>query len=192
MSPDEEYDDQVTVLYRRYAGRVQGYLINIGCDRGLAEEITDDAFLAARRRWARVRALDEPEGYVFKIARNERSKRQKVHDCRAKDLDPDPRVAVRAAGDDYAQIVADRAAVWQALHQLPAGQLEAVALRDVAGLSEAATARAMGVSTGCVKRHTFEGRRRLRVLLADFRRPGDRPGEPPRERPGERPGEGNG
>lgn len=168
----EEYDDQVTVLYRRYAGRVQGYLINMGCDRGLAEEITDDAFLAARRRWARVRTLDEPEGYVFKIARNERSKRQKAHDCRAKDLDPDPHAAVRA-GDDYAQIVADRAAVWQALRQLPAGQREAVVLRDVADLSEAAAARAMGVSTGCVKRYTFEGRQRLRVLLADFRRPGE-------------------
>jgi RNA polymerase sigma factor (sigma-70 family) len=168
----EGYDDQVTVLYRRYAGRVQGYLINMGCDRGLAEEITDDAFLAARRRWARVRTLDEPEGYVFKIARNERSKRQKAHDCRVKDLDPDPHAAVRA-GDDHAQIVADRAAVWQALRQLPAGQREAVVLRDVADLSEAATARAMGVSTGCVKRYTFEGRQRLRVLLADFRRPGE-------------------
>ena len=171
MSLDEEYDDQVTVLYRGHAGRVQGYLINMGCDRGLAEEITDDAFLAARRRWARVRALDEPEGYVFKIARNERSKRQKAHDCRAQDLDPDPHAGARTAGDDHAQLVADRAAVWQALRQLPAGQQEAVVLRDVVGLSEGATARAMGVSTGCVKRYTFEGRQRLRVLLADFRRP---------------------
>src|SRR5260370_657996 len=93
MSSDEEYDDQVTVLYRRYAGRVQGYLINMGCDRGLAEEITDDAFLAARRRWARVRTLDQPEGYVFKIARNERSKRQKVHDCRTMDAELRRRVA---------------------------------------------------------------------------------------------------
>ncbi|HEY6315364.1 MAG TPA: sigma-70 family RNA polymerase sigma factor [Streptosporangiaceae bacterium] len=169
----EEYDDQLTVLYRRYAGRVQGYLINMGCDRGLAEEITDDAFLAARRRWAQVQTLDEPEGYVFKIARNERSKRQKAHDCRAKDLDSDPHAAVRAAGDDHAQIVADRAAVWQAPRQLPASQREAVVLRDVAGLSEAAAARAMGVSTGCVKRYTFEGRQRLRILLADFRRPGE-------------------
>ena len=170
MSPEEEYDDQVTVLYRRHAGRVQGYLINMGCDRGLAEEITDDAFLAARRRWARVRTLDEPEGYVFKIARNERSKRQKAHDGRSKDLDPDPHAAVRAVGDDYAQIVADRNAVWQALRQLPAGQQEAVVLRDVAGLSEAATAQAMGVSVGSVKRYASEGRQELRRLLADYRR----------------------
>ncbi len=172
-SPGEEYDDQVTVLYRSYAGRVQGYLIGMGCEQGLAEEITQDAFLAARSYWAHVRTLDEPEGYVFKIARNERSRRQKAHDCRAKDLDPDPHAAVRAAGDDHAQIVADRAAVWQALRQLPAGQQEAVVLRYVAGLSETATARAMGVSTGCVKRYTFEGRQKLRALLANFRPPGE-------------------
>ena len=169
MSVDEEHDDQVAVLYRRNAGRVQGYLINMGCDRGLAEEITDDAFMAARRLWARVRTLDEPEGYVFKIARNERSKRQRAHERRAKDLDPDPQATVPADGDDHAQVVADRAAVWQALRRLPASQREAVVLRDVAGLSEAATAQAMGVSTGCVKRYTFEGRLRLRALLADFR-----------------------
>lgn len=170
MSIEEEYDDQATALYRKYAGRVQGFLISMGCDRGLAEEITDDAFLAARRRWARVRSLDEPEGYVFKIARNERSKRQKAHDCRARDLQPDPYCAPRAAGDDLAQIVTDRIVVGQALRQLPARQREAVTLRSVAGLSEAATARAMGVSVGSVKRYAHEGRQELRRLLADYRR----------------------
>jgi len=167
MSLEEQYDDQATVLYRKYAGRVQGFLISMGCDRGLAEEINDDAFLAARRRWARVRNLDEPEGYVFKIARNERSKRQKEHDCRTKDLRPDPYDAPRAAGDDIAQIVADRIVIRQALRELPARQREAITLRAVAGLSEAATARAMGVSVGSVKRYASEGRQELRRLLAD-------------------------
>ncbi|MBV8431451.1 MAG: sigma-70 family RNA polymerase sigma factor [Solirubrobacterales bacterium] len=170
MSLEDEYDDQATVLYRKYAGRVQGFLISMGCDRGLAEEITDDAFLAARRRWAHVRILDEPEGYVFKIARNERSKRQKEHDSRAKDLHPDPHETLLAADDDVAQIVADRAVVRQALGELPASQREAVILRDAAGLSEAATAQAMGVSVGSVKRYTSEGRHKLRHLLAEFRR----------------------
>jgi RNA polymerase sigma factor (sigma-70 family) len=170
MSLGEEYDDQVTVLYRKFAGRVQGFLISMGCDRGLAEEITDDAFLAARRRWAHVRFLEEPEGYVFKVARNERSKRQKEHDCRARDLHPDPSGTLRAADDDVAQGVADRAVVRQALHQLPASQREAVILRHAAGLSEAAAAQVMGVSIGSVKRYTSEGRGRLRDLLAEFRR----------------------
>ena len=69
-----------------------------------------------------------------------------------------------------AQSVADRAVVRQALHQLPASQREAVMLRHVAGLSEAAAAQVMGVSIGSVKRYTSEGRRKLRDLLAEFRR----------------------
>jgi RNA polymerase sigma factor (sigma-70 family) len=169
MSLDEEYDDQVAVLYRRYAGRVQGFLISTGCDRGLAEEITDDAFLAARRRWAQVGSFDQPAGYVFKVARNERSKRQKEHDGHAKDLHPDPYGVPRAAGEDLAQIVADRIVVRQALRRLPARQREAVTLRAVAGLSEAATAQAMGISVGSVKRYASEGRQELRRLLADYR-----------------------
>jgi RNA polymerase sigma factor (sigma-70 family) len=117
-----------------------------------------------------VGSFDEPEGYVFKVARNERSKRQKEHDCRAKDLHPDPYGVPRAAGNDLAQIVADRVVVRQALRQLPARQREAVTLRAVAGLSEAATAQAMGVSVGSVKRYASEGRQELRRLLAEYRR----------------------
>lgn len=168
MSLEEEYDEEAAALYRKWLGRVQGFLIGMGCDRGLAEEIADDAFLGARRHWARVRTYDEPEGYVFKIARNARSRQQKKHDDRAKGLHPDPPGEVRDV-DDPAQGVADREAVRRALQQLPASQREAVTLRDVAGLSEAAAAEIMGVSIGSVKRYTSEGRARLRVLLAEFR-----------------------
>ena len=169
MSTEEEYDDEAAALYRKWMGRVQGFLLGMGCDHGLAEEIADDAFLGARRHWARIRAYDEPEGYVFKIARRERSTRQKKHDDRAKGLHPDPPETARNANDDLAQEVADREAVRQALQQLPAREREAVTLRDVAGLSEAAAAEIMGVSIGSVKRYTSEGRGKLRILLAEFR-----------------------
>ena len=170
MSPEEEeYDDEVTALYRKCAGRVLGFLINMGCDQGLAEEITNDAFLGAGRYWEHVRTLNEPEGYVFKIARNERSKRQKRHDSGAKDLCPDPPGKLWGVDEDPAKDVVDRTVVRQALQQLPSRQREAVTWRDVMGLSEASTAEIMGVSQGAVKRYTFEGRERLRRLLADFR-----------------------
>jgi RNA polymerase sigma factor (sigma-70 family) len=169
MSFEQDYDDETTALYRKSAGKVLAFLINMGCDQGLAEEITNDAFLGARRRWSYVRTLDEPQGYIFKIVRNERSKRQKGHDRRAKDLHPDPANILRAVDEDPAQNIADRAAVRQALQQLPPSQREAVTWRDVVGLSEAATARLMGVSEGSVKRYTSEGRQRLRLLLAEFR-----------------------
>ena len=169
MNSGEDYDDEVTMLYRKSAGKVLGFLVGMGCDPGLAEEITDDAFMGARRYWEHVRTLDEPEGYIFKIARNERSKRQRAHDDRAKDLHRDPAEVEQIRHDDFAQDVADRAAVLQALQGLPRRLREAVVLRHVGDLSEAATADVMGVSVGSVKSFTSHGRARLRAQLDESR-----------------------
>jgi RNA polymerase sigma factor (sigma-70 family) len=169
MSVEEEYDDEVAALYRKHVGQVLAFSLNMGCDQGLAEEIANDAFLGARRRWDYVRSLEKPEGYVFKIARNERSRRQKQYDCHAKDLQPDPSSAAQNSDDDPVGSVLDRAVVRQALQQLPSRQREAVILLHVVDLSEATTAEIMGIHAGTVKRYAHEGRQRLRLLLADFR-----------------------
>jgi RNA polymerase sigma-70 factor, ECF subfamily len=39
-------------------------------DRGLAEEIAQEALARAWERWHRVSAMDSPEAWVFKTARN--------------------------------------------------------------------------------------------------------------------------
>lgn len=169
MSSAADFDTEVTMLYRKSSGKVLGFLIGMGCDRGLAEEITDDAFVAARRYWGHVRTLDEPEGYVFKIARRERSRRQRVHDDRARDLYRESAEVKPAFGEDFAEGVADRAVVLQALQRLPRRLREAVVLRHVGDLSEVATADAMGVSIGSVKSFTSQGRARLRTYRGEFR-----------------------
>jgi len=168
VSVEEAYDEEVTALYRKYARKVLAFLSGMGCDRGLAEEIADDAFLAARRRWTYVRTFDHPEGYVFVIARRERSRRQKEHDHRARELYPDLQ-ETRETGYDPAQQVTEHATIQQALRQLPPSQRAAVCLRHIADLSEALTAEIMGVSPGAVKRYVSDGRHALRELLADFR-----------------------
>jgi RNA polymerase sigma-70 factor, ECF subfamily len=168
MSQDDDYDDEVTAFYRKYVSKVQGYLIKMGTDRGLAEEITDDAFLAARRHWTHVQALDRPEAYIFKIAKNERSKRQKDHDIRARDLQSDPPGPPQHIASDPGQGVPDRLLLEEALHQLPSSLREVITLRDVEDLGVDTTAEIMSISAGAVKRYTFEARRRLRLLLSDF------------------------
>ena len=35
MSIEEEYDEETAALYRKWVGRVQGFLIGMGCDHGL-------------------------------------------------------------------------------------------------------------------------------------------------------------
>ena len=169
MSLEDTYDDEVAALYRKSARKVLAFLCSMGCDRGLAEEITDDAFLGARRHWVKVRGYDQPEGYVFMIAKNERSKRQKKHDDQAWDLHPDPQEPAREPGKDPAQQVIDGAVIRQALQRLPPKQREAVCLRHIGDMSEKMTAELMGISIGCVKSYAHEGRKALRELLAEFR-----------------------
>ena len=169
MSVEDDYDGEVTAFYRKHAGQVHGYLINMGTDRGLAEEITDDAFLAARRYWYRVRSLDRPEAYIFKIARNERSKRQKGHKFRATQLCPEPPEPLGHAPGDLGQGVGDRVVLQQALRDLPPSLREVIILRFIEDVSVEITAEIMSISPGAVKRYTFEGRQRLHAMLADFR-----------------------
>jgi RNA polymerase sigma factor (sigma-70 family) len=168
MSDQEDYDEEVSRLYRESAGRVLGFLIGMGCESWLAEEITDDAFMGARRYWDHVRHLDEPLGYVFKIARRERRRRQPGHDHRGRDLHRDPAETMRTVGYDIAECVADRDALLQALERLPGRMQEAVVLRLVGGLSETEAAAVMGVSVGSVKSFTSHGRAKLRAHLDEF------------------------
>jgi RNA polymerase sigma factor (sigma-70 family) len=168
VSDQEDYDEEVSRLYRESAGKVLGFLIGMGCEKWLAEEITDDAFMGARRYWDHVRHLDEPLGYVFKIARRERQKRQPRHDHQARDLYQDPAEAAEGASSDFAEAVADRAALLQALERLPPRMREAVVLRLVGDLSEAEAAAVMGVSVGSVKSFTSHGRARLRAHLDEL------------------------
>jgi DNA-directed RNA polymerase specialized sigma24 family protein len=82
-----------------------------GCDRGLAEEIADDAFFAAGRKWSQIRDYDQPAGYVFTIARHKHFEQRGRHDQRAE---------------------------------------------------------IMEVGIGSVKAYASRGRKKLRILLADF------------------------
>jgi RNA polymerase sigma-70 factor, ECF subfamily len=168
VSVEDAYDGEVTELYCQYSCKVLAFLCGMGCDRGLAEEITSDAFIVARRRWADVRDFDHPAGYVFAVARRLRSKRQKVHDGLAGELCSGFPETWQAGGD-LAQQVTERLAIVRALEMLPVSQRTAVCLRYVADLPEALTAQIMNVSAGAVKRYASDGKGALRKLLAEFR-----------------------
>ncbi|WP_169814874.1 RNA polymerase sigma factor [Nocardia crassostreae] len=72
--------------------------------------------------------------------------------------DPDAR--------EFADLVATRIAVHQAIATLPAREREAVTLRYCRDLTCAETAAAMGLATGTVKAYLHASARRLRYRLA--------------------------
>jgi RNA polymerase sigma-70 factor (sigma-E family) len=162
-APDWEADEAVSALFAvhyRSLVRLATLLLH---DTGSAEEVVQDAFVAMHGRWSRLRDPDRAAGYLRQAVVN-----------RARSALRHRRVAARhpvlpaphEPGADVDALATElRRDVVQALRRLPARQREAVVLRYYADLSEAQTAKVMGVSRGSVKTHASRGVAALRPYL---------------------------
>jgi RNA polymerase sigma-70 factor (ECF subfamily) len=61
--------DEFTGFFRRHYPRVLAHVMIAGGDRGEAEDIAQDAFMALYRNWGRLKDEDHRLAYVFKTAR---------------------------------------------------------------------------------------------------------------------------
>src|SRR5690606_31353748 len=102
---------------------------------------------------------DEPwrEGWVVRVATN-----LALDVARSRNRMTEAAMTEEGREDDD---VAVRLALVEAMARLPKRQREVVALRHLAGLSEAETAAALRVSTGSVKTHLHRGLAALRSRL---------------------------
>lgn len=134
-------------------------------ERGAAEEIVQDAYVALHHRWRRLRDADKALAYlrtcVVNGSRSALRHRTVVDRHLAGSAPPGHAPSAESGALD----LLDHAAVVTALHGLPARQREAVVLRYYADLSEAQIAEAMGVSRGAVKSHTSRAMAALRLTL---------------------------
>lgn len=126
-----------------------------------AEDLVQESFLAAHRRWDRISQYDSPRAWVRRVLINRATSwRRRVSSelravARVGPPDPQP--------PDLSPETAD---VWRAVHQLPRRQQQAVALHYVGQLSMVEIADAMGCSEGAVKSHLHRAREQLRGTLA--------------------------
>jgi RNA polymerase sigma factor (sigma-70 family) len=127
----------------------------------VAAEATDEAFVRAYERWERVRRMESPGGWLYRVALNDlrrRCRRQVIErDLLRRHVEPAPVVAPPAL----------TAHVWEAVRTLPTRQRTAVALRYVLDLPEGEVARVMGVTRGSASASLTSARRRLESLLAE-------------------------
>jgi RNA polymerase sigma factor (sigma-70 family) len=126
-----------------------------------AEEIAQEAFLAAYRDWQRVAWLDQPAGWVRKVV--VRIAGRTVH-RRVLEAKAYARLRVgRPPG--FVEPPATDAEVWRAVRALPKGQAQAIALHYVADYSVAQVAQTLGLSEGTVKQQLHRGRQALASRL---------------------------
>jgi RNA polymerase sigma-70 factor (ECF subfamily) len=128
----------------------------------LAEELAQEALARTCNRWRKVRQMDSPGGWVYRVAINLANShfRRKAAERRAHERlrsAPDP------GGID--PDIAASVAVMGAVSQLPQRQRTALVLRYYADLPIAEVARLMDCPEGTVKTLTHKAARVLRDCL---------------------------
>lgn len=126
-------------------------------DHDRAEEVTQEAFARACRRWRSVSAMDRPVAWVYVVALNAERTRWR-REQRA------PEGPVLEASDPSSAVL-DAVTLRDALEALTPRQRAVVVLRYLADLSTADVATVMGCAPGTVKATLHQALRRLRVDL---------------------------
>jgi RNA polymerase sigma-70 factor (sigma-E family) len=122
-----------------------------------AEDLLQQALVKAVGAWSRIDG--DPEPYVRTILVRQNVSRWRAR--RWRELTTDPTPDSTALGDS-AESAAERLALHQALGSLAPRQRAVIVLRYYEDLSEAETARALGITVGTVKSQARDALRRLR------------------------------
>ena len=144
-------------FYMKDYQAVVGLAYALSGSRWLAEDLAQEAFLAAHRNWPRVSAYDQPGAWVRRVVANLSVSAFRRRMVEAKTL---MRLGV---GDrrGLPELPPDDAEFWDAVRSLPRRQSQAVALHYLEDLPVAEVARILDMAPGTVKKHLFDGRREL-------------------------------
>lgn len=148
---------QFDVLFEDEHERLFKALYFVTGDRQDAEELMQDAFLKLWERWDRIHSIDDPVGYLFRVALNGfRMQRRRTAMAIRKTL------PVAEHRDEYRD--ADmRADLRQLLVGLTTRQRAALLLVDLLGYPSEQAASILGVRASTVRSLATQGRRALRA-----------------------------
>jgi RNA polymerase sigma-70 factor (ECF subfamily) len=148
-------------FYAAHYRGVLGLAFVLTGDRAAAEELAQDAFCDAFRRWERVGKYDDPGAWVRRAVANRAI-------SRLRRLGREAAALIRLAGRGSSAIgpmEPEDEAFWAAVRALPPRQAKAVALHYLDDLSVADVGRILGCSESAVKTHLHRGRRALAEAL---------------------------
>ncbi|MCL2782108.1 MAG: SigE family RNA polymerase sigma factor [Actinomycetia bacterium] len=150
--------DDFEVFYRSCRDRLAVQVAALTGDPIEAVDHVQEAFIRAWSRWPRVSALDDPEGWVRRVAHNLAVSRFRKARRMLLGL---PRGAGRV------EFQPTQTALLDALATLPHRERAALVLKHHVGLSVAEVAAELRAPEGTVKSWLSRGRTRLAGVLAD-------------------------
>jgi RNA polymerase sigma-70 factor (ECF subfamily) len=152
ITPDRtqvSFDD----FYRQEYRRVLGLAYVLTGNVSVAEDTTQDAFIAAYRQWAEISGYDSPAAWVRRVTCNRAASvvRRRVREAKA---------IVRLAYRTSTNIELDEgdAEFWRSVRALPPRQAQAVALFYLEDYSVRDIAAVLDCSEGTVKTHLSRAR----------------------------------
>lgn len=159
-------------LFDRHSPVVLGVLTRMLNDRGLAEEILQEAFLQAWQQAERYQpALATPRGWLLMMARSRALDRMRASTARRRREDEvmrDLPVAVEDGGTSNLEADERRQHVVAAMASLPAEQRECIELAFFGGLTHTQIAEHLQAPLGTVKSRILLGMNKLRQSLASY------------------------
>ena len=152
---------------RREGNRLVGLAYALSGSRSAADDLAQDALLAAYRNWEEVGRLDNPGGWVRRVVANRAVSliRRRVAEAKTLARLDRPRRA------DWGELSADTEWIWAEVRRLPKRQTQVIALRYYDQLSLSEIGEVLGCSKETVNTHLRRARETLGRRL-------DLPGEP--------------
>ena len=126
-----------------------------------AEDLAQEAFIAAHQRWEKIRGYDKPEAWVRRVVSNLAISGFRRRAAEKKALD---RLAGQRA-QPLPELETEDDEFWQTVRELPKRQAQATALFYIEDRSVAEIAVILDCSPATAKVHLFRGRQALATRL---------------------------
>ena len=126
-----------------------------------AEDIAQEAFVVAHRRWDEVARMERPDAWVRRVVSNMSVSAYRRRVAEAKAL---AKLAARRQ-ETLPAMEPEDAAFWAEVRALPGNQARAIALHYLDDLPVAEIAEVLDCSPSTAKVHLFRGRRNLAARL---------------------------
>ena len=155
-------------IYRNLFPTLFRVAYRICLDKGLAEDICQEAFMRYLRRPAALPDLDQTRFWLLRVVRNlslNVEKRRKRELRANRDVTRAPSTAPDDTADGQALRAETRTAVQSALGRLPINLRTALVMREYGDLSYREIAAVLRISEGNVKVRVFRARQRLAKIL---------------------------
>ena len=153
-------------FYARERKPVVGLAFVLSGSRSGAEDLAQDAFLTAYKKWDTVGGYDNPGAWVRRVVSNNSVSKFRRRKAEAKAI-------VRFGGSGFVipEMSPDAMATWTAVRELPERQAQAIALRYYDRSSITEIARILDCSENTVKTHLRRAKKALNAYFAEGGQP---------------------